>query len=46
MELFPAQVRYTATSLPYNIGNDWFGGFLPATAFAMMAATGDIYYGP
>lgn len=45
VELFPPQIRYTATSLPYNIGNGWFGGFLPATAFAMVAATGDIYYG-
>lgn len=45
VELFPPQVRYTATSLPYNIGNGWFGGFLPATAFAMVAATGDIYFG-
>ncbi|GAB3626275.1 major facilitator transporter [Pandoraea terrae] len=45
VELFPPQVRYTATSLPYNIGNGWFGGFMPATAFAMVAATGDIFYG-
>lgn len=45
VELFPPQVRYTATSLPYNIGNGWFGGFMPATAFAMVAATGDIYFG-
>jgi MFS family permease len=45
VELFPAQIRYTATSLPYNIGNGWFGGFMPATAFAMVAATGDIYFG-
>jgi MFS family permease len=45
VELFPARIRYTAMSLPYHIGNGWFGGFLPATAFAMVAATGDIYYG-
>ncbi|MCO4876938.1 MFS transporter [Paraburkholderia caribensis] len=45
VELFPPQIRYTATSLPYNIGNGWFGGFMPATAFAMVAATGDIYFG-
>ena len=45
VELFPAQVRYTSMSLPYHIGNGWFGGFLPTTAFAMVAATGNIYYG-
>ncbi|WP_109807026.1 MFS transporter [Sphingosinithalassobacter portus] len=45
VELFPARVRYTSMSLPYHIGNGWFGGFLPTTAFAMVAATGDIYYG-
>ena len=45
VELFPTQIRYTAMSLPYHIGNGWFGGFLPTTAFAMVAATGDIYYG-
>jgi hypothetical protein len=45
VELFPARIRYSAMSLPYHIGNGWFGGFLPATAFAMVAATGDIYYG-
>src|ERR1700677_1531025 len=45
VELFPARIRYSAMSLPYNIGNGWFGGFLPTTAFAMVAATGDIYYG-
>jgi MFS family permease len=45
VELFPARIRYTAMSLPYHIGNGWFGGFLPTTAFAMVAATGDIYYG-
>ena len=45
VELFPTRIRYTAMSLPYHIGNGWFGGFLPTTAFAMVAATGDIYYG-
>jgi MFS family permease len=44
-ELFPAKVRYTALSLPYHIGTGWVGGFLPATAFAMVAASGDIYFG-
>ena len=45
VELFPPRIRYSAMSLPYHIGNGWFGGFLPSTAFAMVAATGDIYYG-
>ncbi|WP_313587211.1 MFS transporter [Aquidulcibacter sp.] len=45
VEIFPSQIRYTSMSLPYHIGNGWFGGFLPTTAFAMVAATGDIYYG-
>ncbi|HEX5394512.1 MAG TPA: MFS transporter [Rhodocyclaceae bacterium] len=45
VELFPARIRYTSLSLPYHIGNGWFGGFLPTVAFAMVAATGDIYYG-
>ncbi|MBE1527020.1 MFS family permease [Sphingopyxis sp. OAS728] len=45
VELFPSRIRYTAMSLPYHIGNGWFGGFLPTTAFAMVAATGNIYYG-
>jgi hypothetical protein len=45
VELFPTRIRYTSLSLPYHIGNGWFGGFLPTTAFAMVAATGDIYYG-
>ena len=45
VELFPARIRYSAMSLPYHIGNGWFGGFLPTVAFAMVAATGDIYYG-
>ena len=45
VEMFPTKVRYTSMSLPYHIGNGWFGGFLPTTAFAMVAATGNIYYG-
>ena len=45
VELFPTNIRYTSMSLPYHVGNGWFGGFLPTTAFAMVAATGDIYYG-
>ncbi len=45
VELFPTRIRYTSMSLPYHIGNGWFGGFLPTTAFAMVATTGDIYYG-
>jgi MFS family permease len=45
VELFPSRIRYSGLSLPYHIGNGWFGGFLPTTAFAMVAATGDIYYG-
>jgi hypothetical protein len=43
--MFPTSIRYTSMSLPYHIGNGWFGGFLPTTAFAMVAATGNIYYG-
>ena len=45
VELFPTRIRYTAMSLPYHIGNGWFGGLLPATAFAIVAQTGDIYAG-
>ncbi|MDH4384382.1 MAG: MFS transporter [Caulobacter sp.] len=45
VEMFPANIRYTSMSLPYHVGNGWFGGFLPTTAFAMVAATGNIYYG-
>ena len=45
VELFPTRIRYTALSLPYHIGTGWVGGFLPASAYAMVAATGDIYYG-
>lgn len=43
--MFPARIRYTSMSLPYHLGNGWFGGFLPATAFAIAAATGNIYSG-
>jgi hypothetical protein len=45
LELFPTRIRYTSMSLPYHIGNGWFGGFLPTTAFAIVAETGDIYSG-
>jgi hypothetical protein len=45
VELFPARIRYTSLSLPYHIGNGWFGGFLPFFAFAIVAATGNIYSG-
>ena len=45
VELFPTRIRYTALSLPYHVGNGWFGGFLPAIAVATVAATGDIYSG-
>ena len=45
VEFFPTRIRYTAMSLPYHIGNGWFGGLLPATSFAMVASSGDIYYG-
>lgn len=45
VELFPTRIRYTAMSLPYHLGNGWFGGFLPTMAFAMVAATGNIYFG-
>jgi hypothetical protein len=45
VELFPARIRYTSMSLPYHIGNGWFGGFLPVTSFAIVAATGNIYNG-
>jgi MFS family permease len=45
IELFPARIRYTSMSLPYHIGNGWFGGFLPTVSFALVALTGDIYYG-
>src|SRR5205814_6267872 len=45
VELFPTRIRYTSMSLPYHIGNGWFGGMLPLLATAMVAARGDIYYG-
>jgi MFS family permease len=45
VELFPTRIRYTSMSLPYHIGNGWFGGFLPVTSFAIVAATGNIYDG-
>ena len=45
VEMFPTRIRYTSMSLPYHIGNGWFGGFLPATSFAIVAAQGDIYSG-
>ena len=45
VEFFPARIRYTSMSLPYHLGNGWFGGFLPTIAFAIVAATGNIYAG-
>ena len=45
VELFPTKIRYTSMSLPYHIGNGWFGGMLPLLATAMVAARGDIYFG-
>jgi MFS family permease len=45
VEMFPTKIRYTSMSLPYHIGNGWFGGLLPTTAFALVALKGDIYYG-
>jgi hypothetical protein len=45
VELFPTKIRYTSMSLPYHIGNGWFGGFLPPISFAIVAATGSIYSG-
>jgi sugar phosphate permease len=45
IELFPSRIRYTALSVPYHLGVAWFGGFLPAIAFTIVAATGDIYSG-
>jgi hypothetical protein len=45
VELFPARIRYTSMSLPYHIGNGWFGGMLPLTAAALVAAKGDIFAG-
>jgi MFS family permease len=45
VELFPTRIRYSGMSFPYHVGNGWFGGFLPPTVFAIVAATGDIYWG-
>ena len=45
VELFPTRIRYTSMSLPYHIGNGWFGGMLPLLATAMVAKAGNIYYG-
>ncbi|MDE2270267.1 MAG: MHS family MFS transporter [Betaproteobacteria bacterium] len=45
VELFPTRIRYTSMSLPYHIGNGWFGGLLPTIAFALVAQNGNIYYG-
>ncbi len=45
VEMFPTRIRYSAMSLPYHIGNGWFGGLLPTTSFALVAFNGDIYYG-
>ena len=45
VEMFPTRIRYTSMSLPYHVGNGWFGGLLPTTAFALVAFKGDIYYG-
>ena len=45
VELFPTRIRYTSMSLPYHIGNGWFGGFLPAISFCIVAAQGNIYSG-
>ena len=45
VEMFPTRIRYTSMSLPYHIGNGWFGGFLPTVSFALVVYTGDIFYG-
>jgi hypothetical protein len=45
VELFPTNIRYTSMSLPYHIGNGWFGGMLPLIATAMVASSGNIYHG-
>ena len=45
VELFPTRIRYTSMSLPYHIGNGWFGGLLPSITFAMVASNGNMYYG-
>ena len=45
VEMFPTRIRYTSMSLPYHIGNGWFGGLLPTTSFAIVAQTGNMYNG-
>ena len=45
VEMFPTRIRYTTLSLPYHIGNGWFGGLMPTIAFAMVAQNGNIYHG-
>jgi len=45
VEMFPTRIRYTSMSLPYHIGNGWFGGLMPTIAFAMVAQNGNMYYG-
>src|SRR5690606_17909545 len=45
VEMFPTRIRYTSMSVPYHFGNGWFGGLLPAISFAIVAATGDMYFG-
>jgi hypothetical protein len=45
VEMFPTRIRYTSMSLPYHIGNGWFGGLMPTIAFALVAQNGNIYYG-
>ena len=45
VEMFPTNIRYTSMSLPYHIGNGWFGGLLPTTSFAIVAQTGNMYNG-
>jgi hypothetical protein len=45
VEMFPTRIRYTSMSLPYHIGNGWFGGLLPTISFALVASNGNIYYG-
>jgi hypothetical protein len=45
VELFPTRIRYSSMSLPYHVGNGWFGGFVPSIAFALVSATGDVYRG-
>lgn len=45
VEMFPTRIRYTALSVPYHVGVGWIGGLLPAVAFSLVVATGNIYYG-